>query len=229
MITEQLIDPPELPVADDTNGDAMKQTAGTPKRLRHPKGDDRDRPEPAINAPGAESELTQAGPKPSASEDLKSLPLAEVQTRLGYASDGLTDAEAKKRLAQYGPNEIEEQKENPLLKLLSYFWGPIPLMIEVAVILSGLLRHWPDFFIILVLLVANTAVGFSEEHQAGKAIDALKAQLAIRARVRRDGKWVTPRRARWSPATSSACAWATSCPPTRAFSRVTRSRSTNRR
>ena len=46
--------------------------------------------------------------------------------------------------------------------------------------------------IILVLLVANAGVGFWEEHQAGKAIDALKAQLAITARVRRDGEWVTP-------------------------------------
>ena len=55
-----------------------------------------------------------------------------------------------------------------------------------------MLGHWPDFFIILVLLVANAMVGFSEEHQAGKAIDALKAQLAVKARVLRDGKWITP-------------------------------------
>ena len=100
--------------------------------------------------------------------------------------------EAQEAAGQYGPNEIEEKKANPLLKLLTYFWGPIPWMIEAAVILSGVLRHWPDFFIILVLLLANAAVGFWEEHQAGKAIDALKAQLAIKARVRRDGKWITP-------------------------------------
>jgi H+-transporting ATPase len=65
-------------------------------------------------------------------------------------------------------------------------------MIEVAVVLSGVLKHWPDFFIILVLLVANAGVGFWEERSAGKAIDALKAQLAVNARVQRDGKWVTP-------------------------------------
>ena len=58
--------------------------------------------------------------------------------------------------------------------------------------LSGLLKHWPDFFIILVLLLANATVGFTEEHSAGKAIDALKAQLAVKARVKRDGRWVTP-------------------------------------
>ncbi len=93
---------------------------------------------------------------------------------------------------QYGPNEIAEHKTNPLLKFLSYFWGPIPWMIEVAVILSGAVGHWPDFFIILVLLLANAVVGYTEERQAGNAIDALKAKLAITARVKRDGAWVTP-------------------------------------
>ena len=65
-------------------------------------------------------------------------------------------------------------------------------MIEIAVILSGVVRHWPDFFIILLLLFTNAIVGFWEEHQAGNAIAALKAKLAIKARVKRDGKWVNP-------------------------------------
>ena len=102
----------------------------------------------------------------------------------------------KKRLTQYGPNEIEEKKTNPFLKFLSYFWGPIPWMIEAAVILSAVAQHWPDFVIILLLLLANAVVGFWEEHQAGNAIAALKAKLAIKARVKRDGKWVTPDGAR---------------------------------
>ena len=123
---------------------------------------------------------------------MKTLPLPEVEKKLGSSPDGLTQAEAQKRLTQYGPNEIEEKKTNPFLKFLSYFWGPIPWMIEVAVILSGVVRHWPDFFIILLLLVANAVVGFWEEHTAGNAIEALKAQLAIKARVKRDGKWMNP-------------------------------------
>ncbi len=104
----------------------------------------------------------------------------------------MTQAEAAKRLVQYGPNEIEEKKTNPLLKFLSYFWGPIPWMIEAAVILSAVVRHWPDFGIIFLLLLANALVGFWEERQAGNAIAALKAKLAIKARVQRDGKWVNP-------------------------------------
>ena len=116
--------------------------------------------------------------KPDSKDDLKSLPLAEVQKKLGSSPDGLTQAEAAKRLTQYGPNEIEEKKTNPLLKFLTYFWGPIPWMIEAAVILSAVARHWPDFGIILVLLLANAVVGFWEEREAGNAIEALKALWA---------------------------------------------------
>ncbi len=129
---------------------------------------------------------------PESTDDLKSLPMPELQAKLGSSPDGLSGAEAQKRLAQYGPNEIEEKKDNPFRKFLAYFWGPIPWMIEAAVVLSALAQHWPDFAIILVLLLANAGVGFWEEHQAGNAIAALKARLAIEAKVKRDGKWTTP-------------------------------------
>jgi H+-transporting ATPase len=130
--------------------------------------------------------------KPDAKDDLKSLPMPEVEKQLGSSPNGLTQAEAQKRLAQDGPNEIEEKKDNLFLKFLTYFWGPIPWMIEAAVILSGVVRHWPDFFIILVLLLSNAVVGFWEEHQAGNAIAALKKKLASTAKVKRDGKWIDP-------------------------------------
>ena len=123
---------------------------------------------------------------------LQTLDMAEVEKQLRTSPEGLTQGEAAKRLTQYGPNELVEQKTNPLLAFLKYFWGPIPWMIEVAVILSGIVRHWPDFCIILVLLFANAVIGYWEEREAGNAIDALKARLAIKARVKRDGTWTTP-------------------------------------
>ncbi len=135
---------------------------------------------------------SKSGSTPDARDGMKSMPMPELQSKLGSSPHGLTQAEAQKRLIQYGPNEIEEKKTNPLLKFLTYFWGPIPWMIEAAVVLSAVARHWPDFGIILVLLCANAVVGFWEERQAGNAIAALKAKLAINARVKRDGKWVTP-------------------------------------
>ncbi len=145
-----------------------------------------------LDADPLKASTPKPGSKPDAKHDLKSLPLAEVEKELGSSADGLTQATAQQRLTQYGPNEIKEKKTNELLKFLSYFWGPIPWMIEAAVILSAVARHWPDFGIILVLLLANAVVGFWEEHQAGNAIAALKGTLAIRARVKRDGKWITP-------------------------------------
>jgi len=132
------------------------------------------------------------GSKPDAKEDLKSLPISEVEKKLESSPNGLSQAEAQKRLTQYGPNEIEEKKTNMFLKFLTYIWGPIPWMIEAAIILSAAARHWPDFFIILLLLAANAVVGFWEERQAGNAIEALKAKLAVKARVKRDGKWINP-------------------------------------
>jgi H+-transporting ATPase len=146
----------------------------------------------SANADTSKVSKSEPGSKPDPNEALKSLPMPDLLAKLGSSPDGLTGAEAQKRLTQYGPNEIEEKKTNEILKFLSYFWGPIPWMIEVAVILSAVDQHWPDFGIILVLLLANAVVGFWEEHQAGNAIAALKARLAIKARVKRDGKWVTP-------------------------------------
>ncbi|HPX12602.1 MAG TPA: cation-transporting P-type ATPase, partial [Syntrophales bacterium] len=103
--------------------------------------------------------------------------------------DGLTEEEAGARLAETGPNVIEEKKVSPLLQFLGYFWGPIPWMIEVAAVLSLIVRHWTDLAIILVLLVFNAVVGFRQESRAADALEALKKQLALRARVIRDGEW----------------------------------------
>jgi len=142
------------------------------------------------SAPGNEP-VSVPGSKPGPKDEMETMPMPELQKRLGWSPNGLSQADAQKRLTQYGPNEIEEKPPNALLKFLTYFWGPIPWMIEAAVILSAVARHWPDFFIILVLLLANSLVGFLEERQAGNAIAALKAQLAIKALVNRDGKWIT--------------------------------------
>jgi H+-transporting ATPase len=115
--------------------------------------------------------------------------LHELREKLGAGKDGLTSDDARARLEKYGPNELEEKAENPILKFISYFWGPIPWMIEVAVILSGVVKHWADLIIISILLIANAIVGFWEEFQAGNTIAALKRKLAPTARVRRDGQW----------------------------------------
>jgi H+-transporting ATPase len=122
-------------------------------------------------------------------EDAKKANVDELLSRLRAGKDGLSSSEAEKRLQQYGPNDIPEKKENPLIRFLTYFWGPIPWMIEAAVIMSAIIQHWPDVGIIFALLMVNAVVGFWQEHKAGNAIELLKQRLALRARVLRDGKW----------------------------------------
>ncbi len=104
---------------------------------------------------------------------------------------GLSGGEATARLGRYGPNALVEHERSVLLELLSHFWAPIPWMIEVALVLTAVTARWPDFGIILALLLLNGLVGFWEEHQAANAIAALKEQLAKQGRVKRDGEWQT--------------------------------------
>lgn len=102
---------------------------------------------------------------------------------------GLSTADIDRLREQSGFNEITEKTTHPLRKLLGYFWGPIPWMIEAAAILSAVARDWPDFFIILSMLIINALVAFWQEHKADNAIALLKQKLATRARVLRDSHW----------------------------------------
>ncbi len=113
----------------------------------------------------------------------------EAYRQYDSSPEGLTSSDASSRIEKYGRNEIAEKKESALVKFLGYFWGPIPWMIEAAVILSAVVADWTDFGIILLLLVTNAVVGFIEEYQADNAVDALKKSLAVKARALRDGKW----------------------------------------
>jgi H+-transporting ATPase len=122
-------------------------------------------------------------------EEAKEATVDDLFDKLSSSKNGLSSAEAEKRLQRFDPNEIPEKKVNPLLKFLSYFWGPIPFMIEAAVVMSAILRDVASFGIILLLLIMNAVVGFWEERQAGNAIEMLKKKLAPRAKVLRDNKW----------------------------------------
>ena len=89
-------------------------------------------------------------------EEAKKVNVDELLSKLSAGKEGLSSSEAEKRLVQYGPNEIQEKKVNPLLKFLHYFWGPIPWMIEAAVVMSAVIQRWPDFVIILTPSMVST-------------------------------------------------------------------------
>jgi H+-transporting ATPase len=122
-------------------------------------------------------------------ENPKSATVSELFRKFSTSKNGLSAAEAGKRIEEYGYNEIPEKKINPVLKFLKYFWGPIPWMIEAAVVISAYIQHWEDVWIITALLLLNAAVGFWQEKKADNAIELLKQKLALMARVLRDNRW----------------------------------------
>ncbi len=121
--------------------------------------------------------------------ETKAPSLQEQLQKLHTNGEGLSGTEAAQRLSQSGPNALPEKKRSKLAMLLSYLWGPMPWMIEAAILLCSIVGDWVDFAIILGLLVGNTVIAYVEESSAGDAVAALKAKLALEALVKRDGQW----------------------------------------
>ena len=123
-------------------------------------------------------------------KELEKKSLNEVITLLETdPEDGLSEEEAEKRLKVFGFNEIPEKEEPLWHRILRRFWGPIPWMIEIAALLSALVKKWEDFIIIMILLFVNAFVDFWQEHKALSALRVLKEKLARKALVLRNGKW----------------------------------------
>ena len=123
-----------------------------------------------------------------AADDAAGQPLEDILAQLESDPErGLSQAEAERRLSELGPNSIEEEEENPILRFLSYFWGPIPWMIEVAIGLAAIAQRWDGVGMIGVLLAINGGVSWWHERAAEQAIESLKEELALEAVVVRDG------------------------------------------
>lgn len=122
---------------------------------------------------------------------LDSSGIANKLDELQSSKDGLSTSEAQNRLNKYGLNAIEAKEESRWKKLLGYFWGPIPWMIEIAAVISLARQDWPDFCVITGLLLYNAAVGFWQDNKAANALAALKKGLALKAQVLRDKNWTS--------------------------------------
>ena len=114
----------------------------------------------------------------------------EVCRILKTGKEGLTAEEANERLKTYGFNEIEEAKDNLLLKFLKKYWGPMPWLLEFTIVLTIILKHYSESIIIFVLLTINAVIGFLQSQNTKKAVKLLKSKLEFKSKVFRDGMWV---------------------------------------
>ncbi|HSQ62397.1 MAG TPA: plasma-membrane proton-efflux P-type ATPase [Polyangiaceae bacterium] len=104
-------------------------------------------------------------------------------------SRGLTTDEAVARGRQFGPNAIPEHRRHPLTTLLRKLSGPVPWMLEAALLLEVVLGKHVEAAILVGLLLLNAGVSFSHERRAQGALELLRTKLRVLARVRRDGSW----------------------------------------
>ncbi|KAF6143689.1 hypothetical protein GIB67_021699 [Kingdonia uniflora] len=123
--------------------------------------------------------------------DLERIPIAEVFEELKCTQEGLSKGEGEARLLIFGPNKLEEKKENKFLKFLGFMWNPLSWVMEIAAIMAiglanggGKPPDWQDFAGIMVLLIINSTISFVEENNAGNAAAALMAGLAPKTKAR---------------------------------------------
>ncbi len=112
----------------------------------------------------------------------------EVETALGTSDAGLPSREAKARLLEYGPNEIEKaDRKTPISIFVSQFHNPLVYILIVATAMAALLGDTTEAIIILAILVVNAILGFVQEYRSERALEELRKYVSMTARVMRDG------------------------------------------
>ncbi|MFH1032354.1 MAG: calcium-translocating P-type ATPase, SERCA-type [Chloroflexota bacterium] len=113
----------------------------------------------------------------------------EVLTTLNTSTAGLSQEEAKRRLGEFGPNELVEKKKiSPWAIFLEQFKNFLIIILLVAVVLSAILGEVADAIVIAIIVVFAAGLGFIQEYRAERALEALKKMAAPTATVIRDGK-----------------------------------------
>src|SRR5450631_2097364 len=115
-------------------------------------------------------------------------PSASLQSQLEATPAGLSQPEARKRIARFGPNTLRDRGERPLLiQYLSHFKNPLVLVLLAASAVSALTGEITGFVIIWAIVLMSVTLDFVQEYRAGRAADQLKKTVAVRATVLRDG------------------------------------------
>ena len=118
-----------------------------------------------------------------------SLPPEELLSELRATDKGLHQADAESRLKTYGPNALEKQRQTrALVLLLSQFKSPLVLILIFAATISIFVGEYTDALIVLAVVIGSTMLGFAQEYRAGNAVEKLRSQVTLKAKVLRDGE-----------------------------------------
>lgn len=110
----------------------------------------------------------------------------EVLKSLGSNINGISNSEARVRMEKFGPNEIPEKKvRHPLVIFLKQFNNVMIYILIAAGVISFLIGHLVDVYVITVVILINGVIGFVQEHKAERAISALKKMIVPHAKVYR--------------------------------------------
>ena len=126
---------------------------------------------------------------PRSTNEYKEISVEETIRLLETSPNGLTESEVLERIGRFGRNEVVEKERNPVLDFLSRYWGPMPWLLESAMVLSYILGHYLELAIVFGLLTTNAIIGFLHTRSSRRALDLLKKRLAVKARVLRNGEW----------------------------------------
>jgi len=111
---------------------------------------------------------------------------------VGATPDGLSAAEAERRLAEHGPNRLPEARgRGPLRRFLAQFHNVLIYVLIGAAVTTGAMQHWVDTGVILAVVIANALIGFLQEGKAEAAMAAIRGMLAPKAAVLRDSRRVS--------------------------------------
>ena len=120
-------------------------------------------------------------------ESMHALSVEEALSKLNTSSHGLSHAEVAVRQAAFGENSLPSAIATPpWLRFLKQFHNPLIYVLIVAGIVTALLEDYIDATVIVFVVVINAVIGFVQEGKAEKALDAVRAMLASRARVLRE-------------------------------------------
>jgi len=108
-----------------------------------------------------------------------------------YEGTGLHESDIQARRQQYGYNEIPEKHVGPFIGTLKRMWGPIPWLLEAAMVFELFLGKIPQAIVVFLLLVFSALIGEVQELRAKKALGFLHQKLQISIRTLRNGTWIT--------------------------------------